>query len=42
MPRSPVLAFVIKEFREALPPIAFFLIGFNLIELTTQLILAQY
>jgi hypothetical protein len=42
MPRSRVLAFVIKEFKEVLPPVAFFLIGFNLIELTTQLILAEY
>jgi len=42
MPRSGVLAFVIKEFREVLPPIVFFAIGFNLIELTTQLILAEY
>ena len=39
---SRVLAFVVKEFREALPPITFFLIGFNLVELTTQLVLADY
>ena len=42
MAGSRVLAFVIKEFREVLPPVAFFAIGFNLIELTTQLILAEY
>src|SRR5262245_21157972 len=39
---SRVLALVIKEFKEALPPILFFAIGFNLIELTTQLILDDY
>ena len=39
---SGVVRFIVKEFREALPPIVFFLIGFNLVELTTQLILAQY
>jgi hypothetical protein len=33
---------VVKEFREALPPIVFFLVGFNLVELTTQLFLADY
>jgi hypothetical protein len=42
MPRSRIFAFVIKEFEEVLPPVVFFLIGFNLIELTTQLILAEY
>jgi hypothetical protein len=40
MPR--LLAFAIKEAKEALPPIVFFAIGFNLIELTTQLILDDY
>src|SRR5262245_6538579 len=39
---SRALAFVVKEFKEALPPILFFAIGFNLIELTTQLILDDY
>ena len=34
--------FVIKEFREALAPIAFFFVCFNLVELTTQLILSEY
>jgi hypothetical protein len=42
MAGSRVLTFVIKEFREVLPPVAFFAIGFNLIELTTQLILSEY
>jgi hypothetical protein len=39
---SGVVRLIVKEFREAVPPIVFFLIGFNLVELTTQLILAQY
>jgi hypothetical protein len=34
--------FVLHEFREILPPTIFFLIGFNLILLTTNLILANY
>ena len=42
MPGSRASAFVIKEFRELLPPVAFFFISFNLVELTTQLILAAY
>ena len=37
-----VVNFIVKEFREALAPIVFFFVAFNLIELTTQLILAQY
>jgi hypothetical protein len=40
MPR--VITFVVKEVKAALPAIIFFAIGFNLIELTTQLILNQY
>jgi hypothetical protein len=36
------MAFVIKEINEALPAITFFAIGFNLIELTTQLVLDSY
>jgi hypothetical protein len=40
MPR--VIAFVVKEVKEALPAIIFFAIGFNLIELTTQLLLDRY
>jgi len=39
MIESPIPAFILKEFIEALPAIAFFAIGFNLIVLTTQLIL---
>src|SRR5499433_1153063 len=35
-------AFVLHEFREMLPPTIFFFIGFNLIVLTTNLILADY
>lgn len=35
-------AFLLKEFREVLPPTIFFFIGFNLIVLTTNLILANY
>jgi hypothetical protein len=42
MSGAGVVNFVVKEFREALAPIAFFFVAFNLIELTTQLILAQY
>ncbi len=39
---SPIPAFIIKEIREALPAIVFFAVGFNLIVLTTQLILDDY
>ena len=42
MPNSRLLAFIIKELREVLPPTVFFAAGFNLIVLTTQLILADY
>ena len=35
-------AFLWREFREILPPTIFFLIGFNLIVLTTNLILVDY
>jgi hypothetical protein len=42
MPRSRVLAFVIKELEEALPPVVFFAVGFNLVEYTTQLVLDDY
>jgi hypothetical protein len=35
-------AFFLREFREMLPPTTFFFIGFNLIVLTTNLILADY
>jgi hypothetical protein len=42
MPKSRLLAFVVKELREVLPPTLFFAVGFNLIVLTTDLILADY
>jgi hypothetical protein len=42
MSQSRAVAFVIKEFEELLPPIVFFVVGFNLIELTTQLVLDDY
>jgi hypothetical protein len=42
MPKSRLLAFLIKEFREVVPPTIFFAVGFNLIVLTTKLILADY
>jgi hypothetical protein len=42
MPKSPLLAFLIKEFRELVPPTVFFAVGFNLILLTTKLLLADY
>jgi hypothetical protein len=42
MPKSRLLAFVIKELREVLPPTVFFAVSFNLIVLTTDLILADY
>jgi hypothetical protein len=42
MPGLRLMAFVVKEIKEALPAITFFAIGFNLIELTTQLLLDTY
>jgi hypothetical protein len=42
MPESRVLAFVIHEFKEMIPPTLFFVVGFNLIALTTQLVLDDY
>jgi hypothetical protein len=42
MPKSRLLAFLIKELREVVAPTVFFAISFNLIWLTTQLILADY
>jgi hypothetical protein len=42
MPRSRVVAFVIKELEEITPLSLFLAIGFNLIVLTTQLILNDY
>jgi hypothetical protein len=35
-------AFVLREFLEILPPTIFFIVGFNLVVLTTNLILADY
>ena len=40
--KSRLLAFVIKELKELLPPVVFFAISFNLLVLTIQLILADY
>src|SRR5438132_4190724 len=42
MPKARLLPFIIKELKELLPPTVFFAISFNLIVLTTQLILADY
>ena len=39
---SGVLAFIIKEFKEVIPPTVFFAVGFNIIALTTQLVLDDY
>jgi hypothetical protein len=39
---SRVLAFVVKEFKEVIPPMVFFAVGFNVVVLTTQLILDDY
>jgi len=36
------LAFILRELAEAIPPTIFFILGFNVIALTTQLILADY
>jgi hypothetical protein len=35
-------AFALREFREMVPPVLFFFVGFNLIVLTTNLLLADY
>jgi hypothetical protein len=42
MPKPRLLAFVINELREVLPPTVFFAVSFNLLVLTTDLILADY
>jgi hypothetical protein len=42
MSKSGLSAFLIKELKEVLPPTLFFAVGFNLIVLTTNLILADY
>src|SRR6201998_846683 len=41
-PKPSFLAFIARQFLEVLSPTLFFAIGFNLIVLTTQLILADY
>jgi hypothetical protein len=42
MTASSVLAFIVREFKHVLPPTIFFVIGFNLIVLTTNLLLGDY
>jgi hypothetical protein len=42
MLRSRVMTFVIKEFKEIVPPTLFFAAGFNIIVITTQLVLDDY
>jgi hypothetical protein len=42
MPNSRLVGFVNKELKELLAPTLFFAIGFNIILLTTQLLLADY
>jgi len=42
MPKSGLSAFLIKELKELLPPTVFFAVGFNLIVLTIDLVLADY
>src|SRR5258708_27864069 len=41
-PRSPILTFIVKQIRHVLPPTLFFAVGFNLLVLYSQLILADY
>ena len=42
MPKSGLSAFLVKELKEVLPPTVFFAVSFNLLVLTTDLILADY
>lgn len=42
MTASRVLTFIKHEFKEMIPPTLFFAVGFNLVMLTTQLILDDY
>jgi hypothetical protein len=42
MPKSSAAGFVLKEIKEMIPPTLFFAVGFNLILLTTNLILNEY
>jgi hypothetical protein len=39
---SSVFAFFVKEFKEVVPPTIFFIVGFNLIVLTTNLLMAGH
>jgi hypothetical protein len=39
---SRVLSFIIKELKQILPPTLFFAVSFNLLVLTTNLLLADY
>ena len=42
MSKSGLAAFLIKELKELVPPTVFFAVSFNLLVLTTNLILADY
>jgi hypothetical protein len=42
MSRSRALVFLAKEFREMIPPTLFFMVGFNLIVLTSHLVIDDY
>jgi len=42
MSLSRIGAFVVREFRAALPAMLFFFVGFNLVELTVQLVMSEY
>jgi hypothetical protein len=42
MPKSRLLTFLIKELWEVVPPTVFFAVGFNLVILSTNLVLADY
>ncbi len=42
MPKSSAIGFIVKEFKELIPPTIFFAVGFNLVLFTTNLILGEY
>jgi hypothetical protein len=42
MSGSRILTFIIREFKEIIPPTVFFAVSFNIIVLTTQLVLDDY
>ena len=42
MAKGRVIAFIVREIKEIIPPTLFFMIGFNVIVLTTQLIVNDY